>query len=258
MARVAWLALAPVKGLRLVSVESTALGPTGIDGDRRYLLVDADGRPVNAKRCPRLLTVVPEVAGEGRLRLRFPDGTVAEGEVELGGRIVTTLYGGPIAGRLVLGPWSAALSEHAGMELRLVQTEREGEGFDRGARAAVSLLSTGSLRALAAAAGVEGPVDGRRFRMTVGVEAGEHAEDGWLGQRLRVGGAVLLPRDRVGRCAVTTRHPETGERDLDTLAAIASYRGDVASAERLPFGVWCEVLEPGPVAVGDSVELLVD
>jgi uncharacterized protein YcbX len=239
-----------------VSIESAELGPTGIRGDRRFLLVDAHGHLVNAKRAPSLLSITPERADDRTLRLRFPDGSVVEGEVELGERVATTLYGGPVTGRLVLGPWGEALSEHAGLELRLVRTGREGDGFDRGPRAAVSLLSTGSLRALAAASGSEAPIDGRRFRMTLGVEAeAEHVEDEWLGRRLRVGGAVVVPRDRVGRCAVTTRDPETGERDLDTLAAIAAYRGDVPSAEALPFGVWCEVVEPGPLAVGDPVEV---
>lgn len=220
--------------------------------------MNADGRLVNATRLPRLLAVVPELADERTLRLRFPDGSVAEGEVELGERIVTRLYGGSVPGRVVLGPWGEALSSYVGTPLRLVRTEREGDGFDRGPRAAVSLLSTGSLRALAAAAGVKGaPIDGRRFRMTVGVESeAEHPEDGWLGQRLRIGGAVVVPRDRVGRCAVTTCDPETGKRDLDTLGALAAYRGGVPSPEPLPFGVWCEVVEPGAVAVGDPVELL--
>jgi hypothetical protein len=54
---------------------------------------------------------------------------------------------------------------------------------------------------------------------------------------------------------VTTRDPDTGVRDLDTLGAIAAYRGDVPTGEPLPFGVWCQVVRPGPVAVGDPVEV---
>jgi hypothetical protein len=60
-------------------------------------------------------------------------------------------------------------------------------------------------------------------------------------------------REHVGRCAVTTRDPDTGQRDLDTLGVIAAYRGDVPTIEPLPFGVWCEVVEPGRVAVGDAI-----
>jgi len=92
--------------------------------------------------------------------------------------------------------------------------------------------------------------------MTIGVDGVEpHAEDGWIGEQVRVGGAVVAVRAHVGRCAVTTRDPDTGFRDLDTLGAIAEYRADVVTRELLPFGVWCEVVEPGRVAVGDVLEV---
>ena len=192
----------------------------------------------------------------GRLRLHFPDGTVVEGDVEPGEGIRTSFYGRPVAGRLVEGPWNDALSELAGKALRLAQTEREGDGHDRGRKAGASLVSTGSLEALGAAAGADRPVDGRRFRMTIGVDGVEpHAEDAWIGDQVRVGGAVVAVHAHAGRCATTTLDPDRGIRDLDTLGAIASYRGDVPTREPLPFGVWCEVVEPGRVAVGDPVEV---
>ena len=100
-------------------------------------------------------------------------------------------------------------------------------------------------------------MDGRRFRMTIGIDTEEpHVEDTWIGSKVRVGGAVVLVRDNVGRCAVTTRDPETGVRDLDTLDAIADYRAGVPTGEPLPFGVWGEVVDPGRVALGDRVEAL--
>jgi uncharacterized protein YcbX len=240
--------------LRLVSVEAIELGEAGVLGDRRFYLIDETGALANAKSAPRLLAVRPDV-DDGRVRFRFPDGAVVEGEVSPGELVETNFYGRPVAGRVVEGPWNAALSEHAGRAVRLVRTEHEGDGQDRGSRAGATLVSTASLDALAAAAGVARPVDGRRFRMTIGVDGVEaHAEDAWLGRRVRVGGATVAVRGNVGRCAVTTLHPDHGVRDLDTLGIIAAYRGELPTSEPLPFGVWCEVVEPGPVAVGDPVE----
>jgi MOSC domain-containing protein len=252
--RVAWLSVAPVKSMRLVSVDAIELERTGVRGDRRFYLVDDDGGLVNAKRVPPLLTVRAAV-DNGRLILRFADGPAVEGEVQrLGDRIETNFFGRLVAGRIVEGPWAEALSELAGKPVRLARTEREGDGYDRGIQAGASLVSTASLEALRAASGAEQPVDGRRFRMTIGIDGVEsHAEDGWIGSRVRVGGATILVREHVGRCAVTTRDPDTGVRDLDTLDVIAAYRGDVPTVEPLPFGVWCEVVEPGSVAVGDPV-----
>ena len=197
----------------------------------------------------------PEI-DDGCLRLEFADGSVVDGEVALGEPVETIFYGRPVVGRLVEGPWNNALSDLAGRKLRLVRTEREGDGQDRGERAGATLVSTASLDALGAAAGVAGRVDGRRFRMTIGVDGvAPHEEDGWLGRGVRVGGALVVVRGNVGRCAVTTLNPDRGVRDLDTLGTIAAYRGEVPTQEPLPFGVWSEVVEPGPVAVGDPVEL---
>ncbi|MCE3286647.1 MAG: hypothetical protein K0S64_253 [Gaiellaceae bacterium] len=241
--------------MRLATVDEIRLDATGIRGDRRFYLVDDTGALVNAKRMPGLLAVRP-VVDDGRLLLRFPDGSTVEGDVRASEeRIETSFYGRSVTGRIVDGPWSEALSELLRRPVRVAQTEREGDGYDRGAAAGASLVSTGSLEALRRAAGGMHPVDGRRFRMTIGIDSVEpHVEDTWIGSRVRVGGAVVLVRDNVGRCSVTTRDPDTGVRDLDTLAVIGAYRADVPTGEPLPFGVWCEVVEPGTVAVGDPVE----
>lgn len=252
---VVWLSVAPVKSMRLASVEAIELETFGVRGDRRFYLVDDEGGLANAKRLPQLLGVRPTFE-DGRLLLRFPDGTSVDGEVRLGERVVTNFYGRPVVGRIVEGPWSEALSELAGKAVRIAQTEREGDGYDRGPSAGASLVSTASLDALGAAAGASSPVDGRRFRMTIGIDGVEaHGEDAWIGERVAVGGAVVLVREKTGRCSVTTRDPDTGVRDLDTLGAIAAYRGDVPTVEPLPFGVWCEVVKPGRVAVGDAIEV---
>ena len=251
MASISLISLAPVKGLALVHPHAVELGLDGVEGDRRYYLVDAAGRLVNQKWLGSLTCVSPEV-GDGRLLLRFP-GEVVEGEVELGSETSTSFYGRPVAGRFVLGPWSEALSEHARTPLRLVRTELPGEGIDRGRRAGATLVSTGSLRALAEAAGTDA-VDARRFRMLLtldGLEA--HGEDAWIGRHVRAGGAVIRVEGNVGRCVVTSRDPDTGERDLATLDVLASYRGGLQTSEPLPFGVWASVVEPGVVRVGDAV-----
>jgi uncharacterized protein YcbX len=217
--------------------------------------VDEEGALFNAKRAPQLLAVRVEV-DDGRPLLRFPDGSDVVADVELGERVETSFFGRPVEGRLVEGPWSAALSDYVGRPVRLARTEREGDGVDRGRLAGATLVSTGSLDALRDAAGESRPVDGRRFRMTIEIEGVEpHGEDTWIGARVRVGGATVAVREPVGRCAVTTLDPDRGVRDLDTLGTIAAYRADVPTREPLPFGVWCEVVTAGAVAVGDAVEL---
>ena len=255
MGSVAWITIAPVKALGLVHRDEIELEPHGVRDNRRFYLVDDDGLMMNGKTIGELVAVVPEYdEAAGRLALRFPDGSVVDGVVETGDREAMTIYRRPIAARSVQGPWSEALSAAAGRALRLMRTEQPGDGADRGHRGGVSLVGTASLGALADAAGVD-RVDGRRFRMLFGVDGFEpHAEDGWLGRRVRVGEAIVRPLGNVGRCAVTTQNPDTGIPDLDTLRVLGEYRGDVETSEPLPFGVWGEVVEPGRVRLGDAVQ----
>ncbi len=257
-ARVAWISIAPVKGLGLVHPDEVALEPFGVPADRRFHLVGAEGELVNGKRIGRLVQIEAGLDEEGRrLSLLFPDGAVVAGAIALGEPVTTVFYGRPVEGRLVLGPFSRALSAWAGRPLHLVQPERPCDAHDRGRSRAVSLLSTAALDALAVAAGTGERVDGRRFRMLFGVDGIEaHEEDGWLDRRVRIGEAVVIPRGKVGRCAVTTHDPDAGEPDLDTLRALKQYRGEVPTVEPLPFGVCGEVATPGRVRVGDPVELL--
>ena len=67
---------------------------------------------------------------------------------------------------------------------------------------------------------------------------------------------MVAPVGDVGRCAVTTRNPDTGEVDLDTLKTLAAYRPE-GRTEPLPFGVHAAVVQPGRVRVGDGVRLVV-
>jgi uncharacterized protein YcbX len=254
MAEVAWLTIAPVKGLALVAAEEVLLTRDGVADNRRFWLVDEDGRMYAQLRDGRLAQVRPTYDAEReRLELRFPDGSAVAGDVALDGRVVTDFYGRPVSGRLVEGPWAEALSTFVGRPLRLVRADRPGGGVDRG-RGQVSLVSEASLAELGRQAGLDTPVDGRRFRMLVGVRGTRpHEEDEWCGRSVRVGEATVRVLAQVARCAITTRNPDTGERDFDTLRAIRRYRG-LRDGEAIDFGVYGDVLEPGRVRVGDAVE----
>ncbi len=253
--RIAWITVAPVKGMALEQRYAVKLEPFGVLENRRFHVIGEDGRLLNGKQLGELQQIAvnwDEI--DSTLAFRFPDGTVAEGAVELGETVTTSFYGRGVEGRLVVGPWSGALTSFVSRELRLVRCVEAGAGVDRG-RAAVSILSTGSLEAMREAAGISEPVDPRRFRMLLGVDGiGPHEEDEWIGRRVRVGGAVVAVGGNTGRCIVTSRHPETGVRNLPTLDILAEYRDGVEATEPLPFGVWAQVVDPGRVALGDPVQ----
>jgi uncharacterized protein YcbX len=254
-ARVAWISFTPVKGLALRQLEQCELTESGVAGDREFFLVDENDRLVNAKGLGILQRIVPSYDHEaGILALVLPDGTTLADDVRFDGALDARFWGATVPVRVVDGPWSAAISSFAGRELRLVRAP--GPAPDRRRSGAATLLGTASLAAMARALGVE-DVDGRRFRMNFGVDGlGEHEEDTWLGRRVRLGEAVVVPQGNVGRCAVTTQNPDTGAPDLDTLKALADYRREAETTEPLPFGVHAAVAQAGRVRVGDVVEPL--
>ena len=253
MRSVSRLAVAPVKGLALMHPEAVEVTPTGVPEDRRFYLVDERGRLVSGTRDGPLFTVRAATDADGsRLSLTFADGREVAGEVELGAPATTMFFGRPVEGRVVIGPWSDALSDLLARNVRLLRANDPGGGVDA---YPVSLLSEASLEELARRSG-EQSVDGRRFRMLVHLAGTEpHEEDAWLGRRVRIGAAVVEVTERDPRCRMTTRNPDSGVRDWDSLKAIKGYRG-VSDTKGIDFGVYAKVVEPGRVRVGDPVEPL--
>jgi uncharacterized protein YcbX len=245
------LAIAAVKGTRLRPVDQIELEPGGARGNRDFFVIDERGRMISGTALGALQSVIADYRpDQRRLTLTFPDGSVLDDTVEDGEPVTVRFDSRPRECRLVPSSWSDALSEHAGQPLRLVYA---GAAVDRGAAGAVSLISRASLARLAQASGADG-VDGRRFRMLFEVDGvGPHEEDQWIARAVRIGDAIVRFNGNVGRCLFTSRDPETGDVDLPTLDLVRSYRGAVKSTEPLPFGIYGEVVQPGPVRVGDPV-----
>lgn len=248
MVTVQQLRIAPVKGLASVLRSSIDLDVDGVPEDRRVLLLHADGSVVTLRRLPQLVRTVPDLdLVGGTLTVSLPDGTTAVSSLaESQGRVTARLFGKDRTGSLLPGRVADALSASAGEPLRVMVADRTGIGWDEGP---VSLIGRASATA------VGSPEDGSglaRFRMLIevdGLEAFE--EDRWVGERLRIGGAVVRVAEPLERCVVIERHPDTGERDWAGLKTLAATRG----SGRLTLGVFAFVDVPGTIRVGDEVQL---
>ena len=246
------ISVTPVKCFALAHPDAVALTRDGVLENRRFMLVDGAGRRLRSSLTswPMVVRVDYDSRAE-RLRMVFPDGSVVEGDALGDGEVLDVDYHGRmVRSRVVPGEWNERLSKLAGHSVRLVRPEEHGLVQS----APVTLVSTASIERLAREAGRA--VDGRRFRMLLTLSGCRaHEEDEWEGRLLRIGDAVVRAGGPVDRCSMTTRDPDTGETDLDTLRLIKGYRG-MSDRKTIDFGVYAEIVEPGRVHVGDTVEPL--
>lgn len=91
--------------------------------------------------------------------------------------------------------------------------------------------------------------DGRRLRPNIVVGGVEGlAERGWEGRQLRIGAVMIGVQDLRARCVMTTYDPDTQAQDPSVLKDIVRrFDGTLA--------LNCHVLEPGIIAIDDTVEL---
>jgi uncharacterized protein YcbX len=114
-----------------------------------------------------------------------------------------------------------------------------GHEFDE---APILLLSDGSVHQLG--------YDHRRFRPNIYFEGADGPiEQDWIGRRVRVGDLVLSVDKPDVRCVITTIDPDTIEVDLDVLKRTNDELGGL-------LGVYCTVVEPAMVSVGDEVRVM--
>ncbi len=114
------------------------------------------------------------------------------------------------------------------------------------------LLSTTSLTRLRARFPDAG-VDVRRYRPNMLIDTGDadvdHPEFAWVGRRMRIGGVVIEVARPMQRCSMIVHAQAELARDRTVLRALVHETGH-------SLGVAADVVEPGRVAVGDTVEVL--
>jgi uncharacterized protein len=227
----------PVKGCHRIEHDVARVEPWGLAGDRRWMMVDAEGIGITQRNTPRLtqLTVRTRPGGLTLTAPGLPPLDVdepADGPEEF---VRVFRHKTPVPARVAESAWS---STFLGGEARLVwQADPTGRTIETHARPGdrvnfadgypLLLANEASLSAVndwLAAEGEE-PVPMTRFRPNLVVAGAEPwAEDGWLGQTLHVGGVPFRAAKACARCLVTTIDQETGDRGRQPLRALGRHR----------------------------------
>lgn len=257
------LRIHPVKSFAGLDVSSARVLPWGLDGDRRWAVVDPEGEPITAREANGLLGLTAEVLGDSGLLLGDRDGTeplrvdvptgadpVAVGHSRQG----TALPAGPEA--------DAWLSGRIGRPARLVWQPdptarpvnpahggRPGDHVTLADVAPLLLTSESSLAQLDRWTDDDtAPLDMLRFRPNVVVDGdpdAPFAEDTW--PSVRIGDVRFRVSGVCDRCVMTTVDPVSlarGKEPIRTLARHRKWDG------KTWFGVW---LVPDPAPANDPV-----
>lgn len=261
----------PIKGTRAVDLERASVEPRGLEGDRRWLVVDANGRFITQRSHPKLATIqaVPtrtglhlSAAGAGEVHVDRP----AASE-----RVNVVVWRHEVSAAFAGAEAAAWLSDYLGQPLRLVRMDAAAERLQCGEWVAdgvpvsfadaypVLIATTASLAAVNAEIARAGgaTVTMRRFRPNIVVDCDEAwDEDFWTA--VRIGGVEIELVKPCDRCVVTTKDQETGaSMGREPIASLARLR---RSADPRINGVlfgWNAVPRTlGSIAVGDAVEMI--
>ena len=216
----------PVKSMGGEALESVVVDPRGLSGDRWFAVEDGDGRLASGKDSRRFRRRDPVFDHYARtdptgVTVTGPDGTWRVGDPAL----------------------DASLSAVMGAPVR-VTPESDVPHQDAGA---VSLVGSATLRWCAQRWGID--ADARRLRPNIVFESTDpFIEESWVGRTIRVGGATLRVVERVERCRMIDV-AQVGVRDEGAWLKPLATERDMCAA------VYADVVTPGRVTVGDTIEV---
>lgn len=258
-ARIARLFIYPVKSCAGVEVQEAVLTETGLDLDRAWMVVDAEGRFVTQRQLPRMALVTARMKTH-EVVLRAPGMLALHLEIEAVEQPVKVRIWNDEVAAYDMGAVAAQwFSDFLGRKLRLVRFDPEHRRLSSlqwtaGIEAAnqfsdgfpllvISQASLDGLNARLAAAG-HGAVGIERFRPNIvlaGLQA--HEEDGLEVIRIAAAEEVQLrPVKPCPRCPIPNIDPATGEASPQVLDTLRGYRRNERVQGAATFGMNAIVL----------------
>ncbi len=252
----------PVKALRGQAREFSTVEPEGLAGDRRWLIVDPDGRFISQRSEPKLARIAART-DDGQLILTAPDRpdlTVVPPDGRQ--RQIVTVWRDEVSAATADPHASRWLSDFLGRRCHLVWMDdacrrpisgsggRDGEQVSFADGYPCLVVSEASLADLNGRLTAVVPMD--RFRPNLVVSGcAPFAEDTWA--RLAIGEAVFRNAGPCARCSVTTVDQQSGRRLApEPLRTLGAYR---RTEKGVIFGVNLVVEKPGRIACGDAIHL---
>ncbi|MEO5624560.1 MAG: MOSC N-terminal beta barrel domain-containing protein [Dokdonella sp.] len=259
----------PLKSGAPLPLATAVVEPRGLAHDRRWMVVDVDGKFLTGREIAALTLVRARPDGDA-LQLEAPGMPALRVDTPRadGARVETAVWGAAVTPLLADAAAHAWLSTFLHRPLRLVHMDKAcvrkvnakydgkyGRDEDETSLAdgfPLLLISQAALDHLNTK--LAQPVPILRFRPNL-VVAGTvaHAEDGW--KRVRIGAVEFEVAKACVRCVFTTVDFERGERDPsgEPLRTLTTYR---RSPDGVTFGQNLIPRGHGVVRIGDALEIL--
>ena len=254
----------PIKSAGGVSLPASDLGPTGLTHDRRWMVIDAAGRPVTQREQPRLKLVAVALEAGG-LQVSAPQMPVLQVPFAPQGEARSVDMWGLALRGVAVAAAASWFSTFLGGDFALVWMPADVQRFQpegRPYRSQISfvdgnpfhLITEASLADIAAQ--VSRPVGTSEMRANLVVSGGPaYQEDFW--RRIRVGEVAFEVVESCARCAVINV-TASGERSAEPLRTLARTR---LRDQAVPFGQHLVQDAPpaqrfGHLRVGDVLEVL--
>ena len=258
------LYLYPIKSTAPLPVCEARVEPCGLQHDRRWMVVDADGRFLTGRQLPRL-TLVRALPHENGLLLEAPGmPSLPVVFASALASVPVNVWKSEVLARPVDAEVDQWLSTFLQRQVRLVHmdegvsrpmTDPQAQPGDEVSFAdafPLLLVSQAALDALNAR--LVRPVSMLQFRPNLVVDGvPAHAEDSW--RRIRIGEVEFEVAKPCVRCVFTTVDPSCGQRDPagEPLRTLVGYR---RGADGVTFGQNLIARAYGKIRVGDRVEVL--
>ena len=236
---------APIKSFALIPHDEVYVGYKGITSDRRFYVVDSDGKLLTQRHCSRLALIkCGFLESENELSISFPDGALVNAEPVLGRKVGTKLWGRRFNGHIVDGDWNHAISEFCGFNVKLVKAEFEGDCYDE---YPLSILAEESVQSIETMDLQN--IDIRRFRPSIvmnGLDPFE--ENDWIGSSVCIGNDLVVQIEgKDPRCSIISNNPNSGSQDVDMINRLKSATSDIY------LGTYGLVVKPGRISLGDQI-----
>lgn len=260
-----------VKSFRLSSVQGVEVDQTGLVDNKRFVVVDEDGKYLSPERYPKMVAIPQALDGDWleigsgsypHYLSQIPRSVVA-------GEMVISIRGFEYKVHHLGNEYAKVVSELLNTDCLLaeiIEPHQRRYGPIMGVDSSpIHIISEGSLDLLNSILGRGATASILRFRPSIVVSGCDpHDEDRW--RKIRIGNVTITFRKLTERCGVVSANPETGNKDGNfILDRLGDYRkgyhldgGDgTLDRNKIYFGsYWFAPEEPGTIKVGDEVEVL--